>query len=97
MRLDLKLLAMRFSQKKEEPPISQEGVNPHLLEKVLAPALHRTDIYLKDIDFDAFDVEDVDELERYYNRLYNAEQGLELFVQTVAQTRPVAGSARSFC
>lgn len=97
MRLDLKLLAVRFSQKREEPPIPQEGLNPYLLEKILTPALNRTDIYLGDIDFTAFDAEDVDELENYYNRLYNAGQGLEQFVQTVAQTRPVAGSVRSFC
>ena len=97
MRLDLKLLAMRLSQKKAEPTISQERVNSYLLEKILTPALNRADIYLGDIDFNAFDVDDVDELEHYYNRLYNVSEGLEQFVQTVAQTRPVAGSTRSFC
>ena len=97
MRLDLKLLCMRFSQKKEEPPIPQEGLNKYLLEKILTPALHRTDIYLRDIDFTAFDVEDVNELENYYTSLYHEGQGLEQFVQTVAQTQPVASRIRSFC
>ena len=97
MRLDLKLLSMRFSQKKEEPPVSQEGLDPYLLEKILMPALDGTDIYLRDIDFTAFDVEDVSKLEDYYNRLYEAGQGLDQFVQTVAQTQPVASRIRSFC
>ena len=97
MRLDLKLLSTRFSQKKEEPPISQEGVNAYLLEEILTPALYRTDIHLQDIDFTAFDEGDVDELENYYGKLYSAAQGLEQFVQTVARTQPAASSIRSFC
>lgn len=97
MKLDLKRLSMRFYQKKEEPPISQEGLNRYLLEKILTPALHRTDIYLRDIDFTAFDVEEIDALENYYDRLFDAGQGLEQFIQTVAQTQPVASRIRSFC
>lgn len=97
MRLDLKLLSTRFSQKKEETPISQESVNAYLLEEILAPALQRTNIYLQDIDFTAFDEDDVDELENYYGKLYRAAQGLEQFVLTVARTQPAASSVRSFC
>lgn len=97
MRLDLKLLSMRFYQEREEPPIPQDGLNRYLLEKILTPALHCTDIYLQDIDFTAFDVDDVNELECYYGQLCNAGRKLEQFIQTAAQTTPVAGSARSFC
>lgn len=97
MKLDLKLLSKRFSQKKEETPISQEGVNAYLLEKILTPSLHRTVIYMQDIDFTAFDEDDVDELENYYGKLYNTAQGLEQFVQTVARTQPAASGVRSFC
>ncbi len=97
MRLDLKLLSKRFSQKKEEPPISQEGVNAYLLEEVLAPVLHHNNIYLQDIDFTAFDEDDVDELENYYGRLHDTAQRMDQFVQTVARTQPAASSIRSFC
>jgi hypothetical protein len=97
MRLDLKLLSMRFSQKKEEPPVPQDNLNIYLWEKILMPALQRTDIYLKDIDFNAFTADDIDALEDYCGLLYDTVQGLEQFVQTVAQTQPAAGSARSFC
>lgn len=97
MRLDLKLLSIRFSQKKEEPPVPQDGINTYLLENILMPTLDSKDIYLKDVDFTAFDVDDIDKLEDYYNQLYNTGRRLDQFIQTVAQTLPSASSVRSFC
>ncbi len=97
MRLDLKLLSIRFSQKKEEPPVPQDGINTYLLENILMPTLDSKDIYLKDVDFTAFDVDDIDKLEDYYNQLYNTGRRLDQFIQTVAQTLPSASSIRSFC
>ena len=80
-----------------EPPVPQDGINTYLLEKVLMPALDSKDIYLKDIDFTAFDVDDIDKLEDYYDQLYSTGRGLDQFIQTVAQTLPSASSVRSFC
>lgn len=97
MRLDLELLSIRFSQKKEEPPVPQDGINTYLLENILMPTLDSKDIYLKDVDFTAFDVDDIDKLEDYYNQLYNTGRRLDQFIQTVAQTLPSASSVRSFC
>ena len=97
MRLDLELLSIRFSQKKEEPPVPQDGISAYLLEKILMPALDSKDIYLKDVDFTAFDVDDRDKLDDYYSLLYSRGQGLDKFIQTVAQTLPSASSVRSFC
>lgn len=97
MRLDLELLSIRFSQKKEEPPVPQDGINTYLLENILMPTLDSKDIYLKDVDFTAFDVDDIDKLEDYYNQLYNTGRRLDQFIQTVAQTLPSASSIRSFC
>ena len=97
MRLDLELLSIRFSQKKEEPPVPQDGISAYLLENILMPALDSKDIYLKDVDFTAFDVDDIDKLEDYYNQLYNTGRRLDQFIQTVAQTLPSASSIRSFC
>ena len=97
MRLDLELLSIRFSQKKEEPPVPQDGINTYLLENILMPTLDSKDIYLKDVDFTAFDVDDIDKLEDYYNQLYSRGQGLDQFIQTVAQILPSASSVRSFC
>lgn len=38
---------------------------------------------MKNIDFTAFDEDDVDELENYFGRLYDTAQRMDQFVQTV--------------
>lgn len=68
MKLNLKLLATRFSQTKDGPPVSEDGVNRYLLEQVLRPNLKGGLLRLGDIDFDAFDADDVPALEDYYIR-----------------------------
>ena len=97
MKLNLKLLATRFSQAKEEPPASEEGVNRYLLEQVLRPNLAGKLLRLGDIDFDAFDADDVPTLEEYYDRLNEASRDLSQFAQTVGRVPPAAKAGRSFC
>ena len=63
MKLNLKLLATRFSQTKDGPPVSEDGVNRYLLEQVLRPNLEGDLLRLGEIDFDAFDADDVPALE----------------------------------
>ena len=93
MKLNLKLLAARFSQAKEEPPASEEGVNRYLLEQVLRPNLAGKLLRLGDIDFDAFDADDVPALVK----LNKASRDLSQFAQTVVRVPPVAKAGRSFC
>lgn len=97
MKLDLKLLSMRFSQAKDEPPVPTDGVDPYLLEKVLRPCMDGADILLRDIDFDAFDAEDVDLLEQYYDKLSRAAGKLRQLTETVRKLPPQAHKARMFC
>lgn len=97
MRLNLKLLAARFFQAKDEPPVPDDGVNRYLLEQVLRPNLAGNLLHLGDIDFDAFDADDVPALEDYYDRLYQASQDLSQFAQTVGRVPPVPGTGRAFC
>ena len=72
MKLDMKLLSTRFSQAKDEPPVPTNGVNKYLLEKILLPNMSNESVYLRDIDFDAFDMADVSVLEQYYEDLSRA-------------------------
>lgn len=97
MKLDLKLLATRFSQTKDGPPVSEDGISRYLLEQVLRPNLEGNFLRLGDIDFDAFDADDVPALEDYYDRLYQANQDLSQFAQTVGRVPPVPGTGRAFC
>jgi len=97
MKLDLKLLSMRFSQAKDEPPVPTEGVNPYLLEKILIPSLNGETVCLRDIDYEAFDEEDVEPLEEYYEALSKAAGKLAQFTETVRNIPPAAPKARGFC
>ncbi len=97
MKLDLKLLSMRFSQMKDEPPVSTEGVNEYLLEKILLPCLNGGAVYLRDIDYEAFDVEDIDHLENYYGALSRESGRLRQLTEVIGNLPPEAQKVRMFC
>ena len=97
MKLDLKLLAIRFSQAKDEPPAPAEGVNPYLLEKILLPYMNGESILLRDIDYSAFDVEDIEPLAEYHDELAQAGYKLEQLTKTVQNLPPIAKKSRTFC
>lgn len=93
----MKLLATRFFQAKDEPLVPEDGVNRYLLEQVLRPAMEGETLYLRDIDFSAFELDDIEALGLYYDRLTNAAKRLNQFAQPVSRTRPAPGRARVFC
>ena len=97
MTLNLKLLSTRFSQAKEQLYVPDDGVNPYLLEHILRPNLEGEFLRLGDIDFGAFDADDVPALEDYYDRLYQASQDLSQFAQTLSRVPPAPRTVRSFC
>lgn len=97
MKLDLKLLSMRFSQTKDEPPAPTEGVNPYLLEKILLPCMNGESILLRDIDYSAFDVEDIEPLAEYHDELARARYKLEQLTKTVQNLPPAVKKSRAFC
>lgn len=97
MKLNLKLLATRFFQAKDEPLVPEDGVNRYLLESVLRPNLDGDTLCLGDIDYDAFDEEDVSALEDYYNNLARTARILGQFAHTVDRVPPAPQTTRMFC
>lgn len=97
MKIDLKLLSMRFSQAKDESPVPTEDVNTYLLTKILLPSMNGETLCLRDIDYDAFDPEDIEQLETYYNNLARAGRRLGQFTETVQNLPPEAQKNRMFC
>lgn len=97
MKLNLNRLAIRFSQAEDSPPVSDDGVNRYLLEQVLRPNLEGELLRLGDIDFDAFDADDVPALEDYYDRLSQASRDLSQFAQTLSRVPPAPKAVRAFC
>lgn len=97
MKLDLTLLSMRFSQTEDEPPVSTDGINPYLLEKILLPCMNGESVLLRNIDYEAFEVEDIDSLEDYYDELSRAGSQLGQVTEAVRKCPPEARKVRLFC
>jgi hypothetical protein len=97
VKLDLELLSMRFSQAKDEPPVSSDGVNQYLLEKILQPCMNGESILLRDIDYNAFELEDIGPLAEYHDALAQAVYKLEQLTKTVQNLPPQAKKSRTFC
>ena len=97
MKLDLKLLSIRFSQAKAEPPVPTDDINAYLLEKILLPCMGGEPVCLRDIDYEAFDVEDVDWLETYYGELSQVSGTLRQLTKTIGDLPPEANRIRQFC
>lgn len=97
MELDLNLLFQNLAQAPDGPAVSSEGVSPYLLEHVLAPALNGQSVLTSDIDFDAFEVEDIEMLSDYYSDLGEMDRHVHRFASALSKVFPVAGTARAFC
>lgn len=97
MKLNLKLLAARFSQAKEEPLIPSDGVNRYLIDNVLVPAMSGKTLYARDIDFSAFDLDDIEMLAEYHDSLNHESRKLGQFAGPVSRTLPTPRRTRAFC
>ena len=97
MKLNLKLLAARFSQAKEEPLVPNDGVNRYLIDNVLIPAMSGKTLYARDIDFSAFDQDDIEALAAYHDRMNHELRKLGQFAEPVSRTLPTPSRTRTFC
>jgi len=97
MKMDLKLLKTRFFQAAEGPPVSTDGVNPYLLEHILKPHLRGKPVRYGDIDYDAFENDDLYRFSEYCEELNAAGSRLDQFTGTLAAIEPEACKKRTFC
>ena len=97
MKLNLKLLAARFSEAKEEPLVPSDGVNRYLIDHVLTPAMSGKTLYVHDIDFSAFELDDIEALMEYHDSLNLEMRKLNQFAAPVSRTLPTPRRTRSFC
>lgn len=97
MKLNLKLLAARFSQVKEKPLVLSYGINRYLIDNVLVPAMSGKTLYARDIDFSAFDQDDIETLMEYHDSLNFEMRKLSQFAGPVSRTLPTPRRTRAFC
>lgn len=97
MKLDLKLLSIRFFQAPEGPPVSTEGVNPYLLEHVVWPLIREEKVCYGDLDYSAFEDDDLQRLSNYCDELYRAGAKLDQLSAALFNIEPEACKQRIFC
>ncbi len=97
MKVELKQLAALLSRLEDEPVIPRDGVNSYLLDKVLVPGMNGDTLCLGEIDFDAFDLEDVNTLANYYDELQQQSCVLSQWAKAMVEVLPAASRSRAFC
>ncbi len=97
MKLDLELLFTYLSQMEEDTGVSRDGVNDYLIDKILFPCMNRETIRLCDIDFNAFDAEDVDDLMEFHKKLKCRAGTVMSLAEKFGAICPVPADFRSFC
>ncbi len=97
MKLDLELLFANLSRTKEDTGIPRDGVNGYLIDKILVPSMNGETIRLRDIDFDAFDAEDVDDLMEFHNKLECQTDAVMRMAEKLGAICPIPANFRSFC
>ena len=97
MKVDLKLLAGHLSRREDEADAVWREVNSYLVHQILLPCMDGTTICLCDIDFDAFDAEDVEALEETYHKKQHQAYALKSLKRTMDGICPVAAPVRAFC
>ncbi len=97
MKLDLKLLSAHFLQARESPAVSNEGVSEYLLEHFLKPYVREEKPVYGDLDYDAFDDDDLRVLWRYCEALEEAGNKLNRLSVALSEAAPEACRRRAFC
>ena len=97
MKLDLELLFTNLSRTEEDTGVSRDGVNDYLIDKILSPCMNGETIRLCDIDFNAFDAEDVDTLAEFHDKLERQAEAAARLAESIGAIRPVPTGFRSFC
>ena len=98
MIVDLKMLITELSgAESSKLPIQEYPVTKYLLDNLMNPLITGKTMQLGDLDFSAFDLDDLEDLQEYLNeniRLNNALTGLNQFFY---KAEPQAVARRSFC
>ena len=97
MKLDLKQLAVHLSRLEQEDRIPRDRVNSYLLDKILIPCMNGECIQLQDINFDAFELEEVEDLFTVYSGLERGVHAAQCLRRAAGELAPEAIHTRTFC
>ena len=97
MQVDLNALRRKLKEAMPEDTVDASEVNPYLLNEVFRPLLAGTDLCYGDINFDAFEADDLRMVAHYCGTRNQIIYGLQEMVGRIAKAFPAACSIRAFC
>jgi len=98
MKIDLHRFAEKLKSTASENTVSgKEEVLPYLYDHILLPLLSGRLVRYGDIDFDAFEADDLRVLSYYCDEINRTVYRLEMLNRKLIKTPPAASRHRVFC
>ena len=97
MTANLNELRSRLYLVKNEKCVDDTGVEPYLIEHLLYPVLNGEAIMLNSLDYDAFDLNDIERLDEYVSDLMDVHYKVSQIPERLQKAVPLAHTIRRFC
>jgi len=97
MELNVKRLAERFSAATAEDTVPKGDTNPYLISAVIEPMRAGKAVRYGEIDFSAFELDDLRRAAGYCEDFDRTSSKLEQLVANISASEPLACTTRSFC
>jgi hypothetical protein len=97
MQVDLELFCADLRQTCIEKMIDASYLSPYLMDSLFTPYLSGEQIRLDSLDYDAFTLDDLDELMAFVEDAEEVEQKLEPVWKKLLGCDPAVRKFRSFC
>ncbi len=97
MIADLKRFCALIKEVKEDEHLDTNGLSPYLMANLFHPFMAGQDIRLDSLDYDAFDLSDLDRLNNYLGDLETVYDALHSKTEMLRKSPPSARPLRAFC
>jgi hypothetical protein len=97
MTADLKRFCVLLRKTEEDEYLDTSGLSPYLMQNLFHPYMEGRDIPLNSLDYDAFDLGDLDRLHEYLGDLETVYGALHGKTENLRKSPPAARPQRAFC
>ena len=97
MKFDIAMLSKNLSAVKEQPTVPAHEVNPYLLEKLVLPLRRGEKLRYGQVDFSAFDIDDLRTAAGYSDECDRMSATLESLAEAIIQADAMPCRTRAFC
>lgn len=97
MKVDLQRFCTLLRETQEDEYLDSSGVSPYLMDHLFHPYMAGEDIPLNSLDYDAFDLNDLDQLFDFLGDLSTVYNVLCGKAENLRKATPAARPTRAFC